>query len=725
MPFSTVLAAVSLLALLLPAGSQSTSAPTTTASGSAPVQIPDPTKWIPNKYVKLYTQDTKDCPATLSIASVVQKSGGGGGIVLPFDQLTLAGKACKGNPKSALRGIEFVQNPTKTPSGDPSPLGWTGFMQADSVSCSDKDADYAEAGVVLIVRSAMLLKPYYNALKKYLTLEKDPDFTQIGRPMIMYESKSEALKCMWFHRDDSGLAQQIFEFVAKMQRGDDASGPDGSKAIGKDKEEGNEHDKTDHTHGNERAIGTLQAATLAPLCPCADYFPASLAIEPPREGTAEGRLPSYKRKPGLKFKGRQCASSEFGNATEVVEAHEKRVRGAEGRLKRLMFYAVMKKTMDERKRRISKEEAAGVDGASLEKKIEGVEGFIKSQRHVRKILGLKKGGKCGTQSIPRDAVVLIENFHVLLQLDKTEAELRTRLGDSFAKLQEIVKKEEKTAANTTVHVFMESSVGVFDVCTYTPSSASIALVKPLCGDLKPLGKGSIEGLADKEDTASGTDGGKKPDAPLQTESPEPDVSAEAEASTKPGTSADACFPASARVETRDGRLVRMDEVSVGDVVRDGYGYSKILMLTHADAEAESEFIQVATEDAVIVLSAGHYLPVNGSLQTAGGVKKGDEIRVCEREKCVERKVGRVEKIREKGLYNPQTGSGRVLVFWRGEGVVTSCYTQSVRVVVASLLLAPLRFLDGFGVVVPALSRLFVDGSLFWASLLPAGERVEL
>ncbi|PXF43277.1 Desert hedgehog protein B [Gracilariopsis chorda] len=176
----------------------------------------------------------------------------------------------------------------------------------------------------------------------------------------------------------------------------------------------------------------------------------------------------------------------------------------------------------------------------------------------------------------------------------------------------------------------------------------------------------------------------------------------------------ACFPSTAWVKLSNGSFAMMSEVQEGDMVLDGDGtYSKVLMFTHADSEVESEFVLLKTSIGSIVTSPLHYVYVNSELKSARYVKVGDMLSQVKGENTESISV---EQVIEKktlylpGLYNPQTVSGNIVVFWDGDGVMASTYTESIPPVLAHILLAPLRWAErNFGTTFPALTRVFAKG----------------
>lgn len=147
----------------------------------------------------------------------------------------------------------------------------------------------------------------------------------------------------------------------------------------------------------------------------------------------------------------------------------------------------------------------------------------------------------------------------------------------------------------------------------------------------------------------------------------------------------ACFPPAATTELEDGRVVRMEDLQIGDRVRVSAGkYSPVFAFTHRDPVASATYVRLSTEcGATVRATAGHYLRVNGGLMAAGRVQVGD---------WVETAAGLATRVTQKhresgrGLYNPQTLDGEIVV----DGILASTYTTAVAPSTAHAWLAPVR-----------------------------------
>lgn len=88
-------------------------------------------------------------------------------------------------------------------------------------------------------------------------------------------------------------------------------------------------------------------------------------------------------------------------------------------------------------------------------------------------------------------------------------------------------------------------------------------------------------------------------------------------------------------------------------------YSSVIGFTHKDSEQVSDFVKIIAGGNVSVeLTAGHYLFVNDELIQAKYVKKGDSVVYKNGKKIT---VNGVYLTRNKGLYNPQTSHGDIVV----------------------------------------------------------------
>lgn len=185
-------------------------------------------------------------------------------------------------------------------------------------------------------------------------------------------------------------------------------------------------------------------------------------------------------------------------------------------------------------------------------------------------------------------------------------------------------------------------------------------------------------------TTADDDDDKAKATPAPGESPDPEVSVE----TSAEGDGSVCFPADATVELESGAFVRMDELSVGDMVKVGVNqFSRVFMFTHKLADAKNNFVTLNTAaGAQISLTPGHYLYANGALVAAKTVVAGDELTLGNGDVT---QVTSVASAQGTGLFNPQTVSGNVVV----NGVQASTYTTAVEPSFAHAVLSPFRALQ--------------------------------
>lgn len=185
-----------------------------------------------------------------------------------------------------------------------------------------------------------------------------------------------------------------------------------------------------------------------------------------------------------------------------------------------------------------------------------------------------------------------------------------------------------------------------------------------------------------------------PDAGLNTN----DTSQETKTSQDPDTGSllenDAnCFPGDAIVELQDGSSIRMEALQVGDCVKVGLDeYSTVFMFTHRLSNTQAKFVTIKTSSgASLSLTQGHYIYANGNLVAAAQVVVGDSLLLGN---GAEEQVTVITYSSSRGLYNPQTENGNIVV----NGIVTSVYTTAVEPSTAHVLISIMRSLySSFGV----------------------------
>ncbi|KAK6186136.1 hypothetical protein SNE40_008233 [Patella caerulea] len=155
-----------------------------------------------------------------------------------------------------------------------------------------------------------------------------------------------------------------------------------------------------------------------------------------------------------------------------------------------------------------------------------------------------------------------------------------------------------------------------------------------------------------------------------------------------------CFASNTYVKKREGK-VYIDTLKEGDEVlvihEDGtLGYSEIWCLAHKNPDKETTFLEIRTESRQVQISPKHFIVLGKGDTTdmvmANQVKAGDLLVVCDEDGHIGREpVLSIEEIDGKGIYNPFTKEGTLLV----NGILASCYAE-FKPAIAHKVLAPFR-----------------------------------
>lgn len=149
-----------------------------------------------------------------------------------------------------------------------------------------------------------------------------------------------------------------------------------------------------------------------------------------------------------------------------------------------------------------------------------------------------------------------------------------------------------------------------------------------------------------------------------------------------------CFPGSALVTARrDGsahpEVLRMEQLHIGDkVLTRGPGgslvYDDVYVFGHEDPAALSTFVQIHIQGAEqpLELTSGHFVPVASATSTrrmkrAQDVRVGDTMYQAVGGRLQPEAVTRVAFVERRGLYNPFTLGGDIVV----NGVLTSVHSE--------------------------------------------------
>lgn len=151
-----------------------------------------------------------------------------------------------------------------------------------------------------------------------------------------------------------------------------------------------------------------------------------------------------------------------------------------------------------------------------------------------------------------------------------------------------------------------------------------------------------------------------------------------------------CFPEQAEVQTPQGAM-RMSELRVGDTIRavDGNGHvfwDEVYFFGHADEASTGTYMQIelaGLDSPTLQLSQKHFLPgcqravrctwSEHLEKYARDFRQGDYIWIAPREQSQleQRQIVKISSVVAKGLYNPYTLSGIIVV----NGVVASAHSN--------------------------------------------------
>lgn len=152
----------------------------------------------------------------------------------------------------------------------------------------------------------------------------------------------------------------------------------------------------------------------------------------------------------------------------------------------------------------------------------------------------------------------------------------------------------------------------------------------------------------------------------------------------------ACFPMHSVVTCESGKK-EIHEVRIGDRCLDGkMEMSDVYLLGHVDREAETSMTHISVSSGKsISMSDSHYIDTQEGIKSSKNVREGDTVWTRDGKEIVEK----VSRRQERGLFNPYTESGTLLVNdisvsvhseWFLEGVVEEKYIPSAY----QLLLSP-------------------------------------
>lgn len=168
-----------------------------------------------------------------------------------------------------------------------------------------------------------------------------------------------------------------------------------------------------------------------------------------------------------------------------------------------------------------------------------------------------------------------------------------------------------------------------------------------------------------------------------------------------------------QVQLHNGAFKQMQELDVGDRVHVGHGiFSKVFMFTHRVPSGMYTFMYLhsAATGGPLVLSPGHFLFINGEMKTARESRVGDLLTLADGTTSA---ITCITFGKERGLYNPQTVNGRIVV----NGVIVSTYTTAISPGTGHALLTPLRYLSQFSGYRDVTLGMFEKGGTFGKRLI--------
>ncbi len=258
-------------------------------------------------------------------------------------------------------------------------------------------------------------------------------------------------------------------------------------------------------------------------------------------------------------------------------------------------------------------------------------------------------------------------------------------------------KEEMETERPETTVFL-SGAGLGKSCMYSSSESVASDFRDAFYEVpsspEPSPEGSMEPL------------------PESSESPtEPETEADPITVPDEPKRGKACFPSHALVTLRNGRRMEMRHLRIGDEVEVAPAqFSPVILFSHATDAIESEMVTITTLSGAIAASTTHLLREPGGYKAAGLVRPGDALWVLRNGTLVLETVRSVLRNSMRGLYNPHTKSGTILVsVGDGASVLASPFTTAVSPAVAHAALTPLRWAHfQFGITIPVLSTIFPD-----------------
>lgn len=153
-----------------------------------------------------------------------------------------------------------------------------------------------------------------------------------------------------------------------------------------------------------------------------------------------------------------------------------------------------------------------------------------------------------------------------------------------------------------------------------------------------------------------------------------------------------CHPSHSTLELLDGRHVRMDEASVGQLIRTPRGYEPIVGFLHAEATT-AHYLRFTTASTALSISKHHFMLVNGIETDSEEVVLGDMLSTP----MGPLPVLRIEQLKEFGAYHIIVPGGTYYV----DGLLTTDYFYAMPMLAWKFVLRPyvtLRYLVSMPII---------------------------
>jgi hypothetical protein len=156
-----------------------------------------------------------------------------------------------------------------------------------------------------------------------------------------------------------------------------------------------------------------------------------------------------------------------------------------------------------------------------------------------------------------------------------------------------------------------------------------------------------------------------------------------------------CFSGQNKIQVQGRGRIDMKDLRIGDYVQvSGGKFSRVYSFLHLDRDSEMVYMQIYTRDddndhdGPLEISPDHMIFVNNQIQKAEDVRVGDWLGLNLRRVVVD-----IRSVRRRGIYNPGTEDGTIVV----SGILASSYpavldiSPSIVQVGTHFILSPFRF----------------------------------